>query len=60
MTNGKEPSQETEQQRAERRMRDEMVRQRRAEEAQLKAVKFGCSGIIVAVILIMIVLFVFF
>ena len=59
MPNGKEPPQESDLQKAERRMRDEMARQRRAEEAQLKAVKVGCIGIIVAVVVIMVVLFLF-
>jgi hypothetical protein len=60
VANGKEPPQESDLQKAERRMRDEMARQRRAEEAQLKAVKYGCIGIIVAVVVIMVVLFLFF
>ena len=36
-------------------MRDEMARQRRQEEAHLKTLKFGCIGIIAALILAMVI-----
>ena len=60
MANGTEPPHESEAQQAERRMRDEIARHRRAEAAQLRAVKTGCIGLIVALVLVMLVLFVFF
>lgn len=40
--------------RAELRMRDEMSRQRRAEEAQIKALKFGCIGVITLMVLLLV------
>ena len=42
---------------AEKRMRDEMARQRRQEEAHLKSLKFGCIGVIVALVLAMVIAF---
>ena len=48
---------EADQHEAEKRMRDEMARQRRQEEAHLKTLKFGCIGIIVALVLAMVIAF---
>lgn len=44
-------------QRAEQRMREEMARQRNQEDAHLEAMKFGCIGIIVVLILAMVIAF---
>ena len=60
MADGSEPTQESEALKAERRMRDEMARHRHAEAAQLRSLKIGCIGIIVAVVVAMMILFVFF
>jgi hypothetical protein len=46
-------------QQAEQRMREEMGRQKRQEEAQLKTLKFGCVGLLVALVLAMVVAFFF-
>jgi hypothetical protein len=44
---------------AERRMREEMARQRRQEEQHLKALKVGCISIIAVTILAMVIAFMF-
>lgn len=45
------------QQRAEQRVREEMVRHRRQEEAQLKTFKVGCISILVAMVLALVIAF---
>ena len=58
MTNGEQnEKRDEERRRADQRMREEMGRQRRAEEVQLKALKVGCIGVIVAIALGMVLLF---
>ena len=42
---------------AEKRLREEMGRQRRQEEAQLKTLKVGCIGVIVALLVAMVIAF---
>lgn len=43
--------------RAEQRLREEMARLRREEEKSLQAVKLGCIGIIVLLVLVLVALF---
>ncbi|MBI2217435.1 MAG: hypothetical protein HYU51_09070 [Candidatus Rokubacteria bacterium] len=45
---------------AERRLLDEMARHRRAEQQQMQAVKWGCIGVLSAMVLVMAILFLFF
>ncbi|MBI2207063.1 MAG: hypothetical protein HYU41_24780 [Candidatus Rokubacteria bacterium] len=60
MTNGKDQdAQPDELRRAEQRVRQEMARQRRAEEAHLRNLKFGCIGIIAFMLLAMVIAFFF-
>ncbi len=60
MTNGDQDDKRAEEnRRAEQRLLQEMARQRRAEEAHLKALKFGCIGVIVAIVLAMVIAFLF-
>jgi hypothetical protein len=42
---------------AETRLRNEMARERRKEEAEMKAVKIGCSAILALMVLAMVVMF---
>jgi hypothetical protein len=58
-TAAEEKQREADARRAEQRMREEMGRQKRQEEAQLKTLKFGCVGLLVALVLAMVVAFFF-
>jgi hypothetical protein len=60
MTNGDQSDKQADEtRRAEQRMLQEIARQKREEEAHLKALKFGCIGVIVAIVLAMVLAFLF-
>jgi hypothetical protein len=54
------PSPEEQTRLAERRLLDEMARHRRAEQQQMQAVQWGCIGLLAAMILLMLIGFLFF
>jgi hypothetical protein len=51
------PKRDEDLQSAETRLRNEIARERRKEEAQIKAVKIGCSAIIALMVIVMVVMF---
>jgi hypothetical protein len=49
----------TERERAERRLVEEMARHRRAEQKQLATMKWGCIGVLAAIVVLLVLGFVF-
>jgi hypothetical protein len=54
------PPPEEQHQVAERRLRDEMARHRRAERQQMAALKWGCISVLAAIVVFLVIGFIFF